>query len=126
MYVGNVNNVKAQDVSELIKGTRGFKIQWLVTKDQGSFKFAVRRFTVEPGGYMPLHSHKYVEAVVILKGRLRVRTGREEYVLGPGDFFFTNQDEPHALENIGGEEAEFICVISYEDDMGVKILEEVK
>ncbi|NAZ27869.1 MAG: cupin domain-containing protein, partial [Caldivirga sp.] len=44
MYVGNVSNVPQQDVSSLLKGTRGFYVQWLVTKDNGSFKYAVRRF----------------------------------------------------------------------------------
>jgi quercetin dioxygenase-like cupin family protein len=81
MYVGNVSNVPQQDVSSLLKGTRGFYVQWLVTRDNGSFKYAVRRFVVKPNGYMPLHNHKYTEA------------------------------------------AEFICVISYEDDMTLKPLE---
>jgi quercetin dioxygenase-like cupin family protein len=122
MYVGNVSNVPQQDVSSLLKGTRGFYVQWLVTKDNGSFKYAVRRFVVKPNGYMPLHNHKYTEAVVILKGKLRVKGDGAAYELGPGDFFFTGPYEPHSIENIGNEDAEFICVISYEDDMTLKPL----
>lgn len=113
----------SSDVGAAIRGTRGFRIQWLVTKENGSSKYAVRRFTVEPGGRMPLHKHKYTEAVVILRGALRVRVNEEERVLGPGDFFFTGPGEPHSIENVGRDEAEFICTISYEDDMSITVLE---
>lgn len=123
VIVGNINNVPPEDVSKLLRGTRGgFYVQWLITKEHGS-KYAVRRFIVKPGGFMPLHNHKYTEAVVILRGKLRVRTDGKIYELGPGDFFFTGPYEPHAIENIGNDEAEFICVISYEDDMSLKPLE---
>jgi len=123
VIVGNINKVPMEDVSKLLKGTKNFYIQWLITKEHGSTKYAVRRFIVKPGGVMPLHNHKYTEAVIILKGRLKVRTNREAYELGPGDFFFTAAFEPHALENIGNDDAEFICVISYEDDMTLRALE---
>ena len=122
MIVGNINNVPLEDVSKILKGTRGFYVQWLITKEHGS-KYAVRRFIVKPGGIMPLHDHKYTEAVVILRGRLRVKTNEGVYELGSGDFFFTGPYEPHAIENIGNNEAEFICVISYEDDMSLRPLE---
>ena len=114
---GRISDVPAQDVSALLPGTVGFSVQWLVTRDSGSDKFAVRRFTVRPGGRMPLHKHKYAEAVVMVRGRLRVRIGDEERVVGPGEFFFTRPWEPHSIENPFSEEAEFICTISYEDDM---------
>ncbi|MGC8606738.1 MAG: cupin domain-containing protein [Vulcanisaeta sp.] len=122
MIVGNMNNVPLEDASKLLKGTRGFYVQWLITKEHGS-KYAVRRFIVKANGIMPLHNHKYTEAVVILRGRLRVKTNEGIYELGPGDFLFTGPYEPHAIENIGNDEAEFICVISYEDDMSLKPLE---
>ena len=120
---GSVRDVPQQDVSSLLPGTVGVYVQWLVTKETGSEKFAVRRFVVRPGGRMPLHNHKYVEAVVMVRGRLKVRVGGEERVVGPGDFFFTAPYEPHEIENPFGEEAEFICTISYEDDMRLYRLE---
>jgi quercetin dioxygenase-like cupin family protein len=122
VIIGNINNTAIEDASKLLPGTKGFYIQWLITKEHGS-KYAVRRFIVKPGGYMPLHNHKYTEAVVLLRGRLRVRTKDGTYELGPGNYFFTAAYEPHAIENIGNEDAEFICVISYEDDMTLKPLE---
>ncbi|WP_069806680.1 cupin domain-containing protein [Vulcanisaeta thermophila] len=123
MYIGSINNVPQEDVSRLIPGTRGFLIQWLVTKREGSNTFAVRRFVVKPGGRMPLHIHKYVEAVVIIRGRLRVGSKDVVRELGPGDYFFTAPYEPHFIENISDSDTEFICVISYEDDMSIKVLE---
>ncbi len=52
VIVGNINNVPSEDVSKLLKGTKGFYVQWLITKEHGS-KYAVRRFIVKPGGVMP-------------------------------------------------------------------------
>ncbi len=114
---GRIADVPAQDVSSLLPGTIGFTVYWLVTRENGSDKFAVRRFLARPGGRMPLHRHKYAEAVVMLRGRLKVRIGEEERVVGPGEYFFTRPWEPHAIENPFDEEAEFLCTISYEDDM---------
>ncbi len=120
---GNMFQVPKQDVSQLLPGTKGFYIQWLITKETGSERFAVRRFVVRPGGLMPMHRHKYVEAVVMLRGRLVVTIGSETKVVGPGDYFFTGPYEPHRIENPFDEEAEFLCSISYEDDMRLEPLE---
>ncbi|MGC9071081.1 MAG: cupin domain-containing protein [Acidilobus sp.] len=120
---GKVSDVKVQDVSSLLPGTVGVYVQWLVTKETGSEKFAMRRFVVKPKGRMPLHNHKYVEAVFIIRGRLSVRIGNDERVVGPGDYLFTSPWEPHSIENPFDDEAEFVCVISYEDDMRLYALE---
>jgi quercetin dioxygenase-like cupin family protein len=40
-----------------------------------------------------------------------------------GDFVFINSNIPHALKNEYDEDLEFICIISYEDDMSIQPLE---
>ena len=60
-YLYNVSSVKKDQVS--IKGSKGAYIQWLVTKDHGAH-YAVRKFTLEPHGVIPMHVHKYQETVI--------------------------------------------------------------
>jgi quercetin dioxygenase-like cupin family protein len=40
-----------------------------------------------------------------------------------GDFVFINSNIPHAIKNEYDEDFEFICIISYEDDMSIQPLE---
>jgi len=117
MKFGRSSEVPAQDVSQVLPGTRGLFIQWLVTKDDGSERLALRRFVMKPHGFMPYHKHKYAEAVFVVRGALRVTISGVTRLLGPGDFFFTAPFEPHSIENPADEEAEFVCAITYEDDM---------
>jgi quercetin dioxygenase-like cupin family protein len=121
---GSSSEVPAQDVSQLLPGTRGVYVQWLVSRADGSERVALRRFLVKPHAIMPYHKHKYAEAVFMLRGRLKVNINGVDRVLGPGDFFYTGPYEPHSIENPSDEEAEFICAISYEDDMTLQPVEQ--
>jgi len=124
MKFGRSSEVPAQDVSQVLPGTRGLFIQWLVTKDDGSERIALRRFVMKPHGFMPYHKHKYAEAVFIVQGTLKVTINGVTRLLGPGDFFFTAPFEPHSIENPGDEEAVFVCAITYEDDMSLQPVEQ--
>jgi Cupin domain. len=101
MKFGRSSEVPAQDVSQVLPGTKGLFIQWLVTKDDGSDRIALRRFVMKPHGFMPYHKHKYAEAVFIVQGVLKVNVNGVERVLGPGDFFFTAPFERQSKENPG-------------------------
>ncbi len=117
MKLGSSSDVPEQDVSTLLPGTIGVTVRWLVTSSDGSSKLALRKFHVKPHGVMPYHKHKYVEAVYIVKGKLKVTVNGVTRELGPGDYFFTAPFEPHSIENPYEDDAEFVCAISYEDDM---------
>jgi quercetin dioxygenase-like cupin family protein len=60
-YLSNISSVKKDQVP--IKGSKGAYIQWLVTKDQGAH-YAVRKFTLEQHGVIPMHVHKYRETAI--------------------------------------------------------------
>jgi mannose-6-phosphate isomerase-like protein (cupin superfamily) len=42
----------------------------------------------------------------------------------PGMCVFVSPNTPHSLVNIGNEELEVITIISYEEDMGITVLEQ--
>ncbi len=61
-YLSNISSVKKDQVP--IKGSKGAYIPWLVTKDHGAH-YAVRKFTLEPHGVIPMHVHKCQETVIM-------------------------------------------------------------
>lgn len=127
MIVRKLNDVQEFPVTQLVyKGQSlsmdGVGIRWLTHKGVGEanykHNFAIRYFTIKPGSVIPSHDHEYVEGVFILKGKLRVISGEEETVVEPNDLLYVPSWEAHYLENIGEEEAAFICCIDCLGDKG--------
>ena len=96
---------------------RGTVIRWLVNEETAGedypYNFALRHFTMKPGGVIPMHEHDYEEAFYVLKGRVKVETGREKALLKAGQYAYLGPGEPHKVANPGPGEAVFLCCISY-------------
>ncbi|AWR98448.1 cupin domain-containing protein [Metallosphaera hakonensis] len=119
----HVSRIVAVPKSEvLIKGSKGAFIQWLVTKDHGAH-YAVRKFSLEPGGSIGMHTHKYQETVIITKGKCSVCVNNQVYELEEGDFIFINGGVKHGFKN-KDEALEFFCIIDYPDDMTIVPVDE--
>jgi quercetin dioxygenase-like cupin family protein len=106
-----------------VPGSKLAFIQWLTTSEHGSKEYALRRFTIAPGGVIAMHSHHYEETVYVLNGRVRVCVGPAKSTLGPGEYVYVDGDVPHALTNEGENEVEFLCVIPYLQDMAIRAIE---
>ncbi|MQL54450.1 cupin domain-containing protein [Acidianus ambivalens] len=118
-YLSNISQVPKENVP--IKGTKGAKIQWLITKNEGAH-YAVRKFSLEKMGVIPMHAHKYQETVIITKGKCKVCVADKEFELKEGDYIFIDSQVKHAI--MAEDELEFFCVIDYVDDMSIKTLNE--
>ncbi|MGC8661691.1 MAG: cupin domain-containing protein [Nitrososphaeria archaeon] len=114
-YLSSVSKVKREPVQ--VSGSRGAYIQWLITKENGAH-YAVRKFTLNPNGIIPMHTHNYQETVIITKGNCRVCVAGRAYELKDGDYVFIDGRVKHAILN-HGEQLEFFCVIDYADDMSI-------
>lgn len=119
-YLSNVEKVRKQQVP--INGAKGAYIQWLVTKNEGAH-YAVRKFTLDPQGIIPMHYHKYQETVVITKGKCKVCVADKVYEMKEGDYIFIDANVKHAFVNLE-EPLEFFCIIDYPDDMSIHTLDE--
>lgn len=119
--IGNKDQVPLREVP--IEGSKEAYIQWLIDKDKGSSRYAVRRFLIRPSGRIALHLHDYEEAVYILRGSCTVCSGDERIRMKQGDYIYISGGEPHAFINDGYEELEFLCVIPYVKDMTIKTVE---
>ncbi|MBN1799997.1 MAG: cupin domain-containing protein [Candidatus Lokiarchaeota archaeon] len=89
-------------------------IRWLVTKEEGSERYATRRFEIKPGGQIGVHAHPEEHHIYILEGScILINEKGEKIIAKPGDVFFIPSNEPHGYANEGDKIVAFLCVIPY-------------
>ncbi len=103
------------------KDVVGTSIRWLSKHgDDGNGypEYGLRYFTIQPGGYIPIHNHFYHQTMYILQGRFecwRFDSATDEIaercIAKPGDTIYLPSLEPHGMKNIGDEPATFLCCI---------------
>ena len=52
------------------------------------------------GATTPVHAHRHESIVYVVKGKMKMTVGKEEYILGPGDACRHPQGVPHSVEGI--------------------------
>ena len=110
---------------------KGTSIRWLSKHgDDGNGypEYGLRFFTIEPDGFIPIHSHFYHQTMFILEGEFdcyeydketdeiskteRARAGSSIYIPSM---------EPHGMKNMMDTPSTFLCCICnvYEEDEGI-------
>ena len=79
--------------------------------------FAMRKFSMQPGGSMPLHTNKVEHEQYVLRGRAQVRLGEEIFEVSAGDIVFIPAGLSHCYANISDEPFEFICLVPNLEDV---------
>ena len=112
MFVRHIDTLPAEEVEA---GT-GTKRQVLIGPDEGP-NFAMRRFIMEPGGGMPMHTNKVEHEQYVLRGSARVQIGDEVHHVKAGDVVYIPGGVPHNYRADEGDEPfEFICVVPNQPD----------
>lgn len=93
----------------------GTRRQVLIGPDEAP-NFAMRRFIMEPGGGMPLHTNSVEHEQYILRGRARVTIADEVLDVSRDDVVYIPAGVPHSYEAVGDEPFEFICVVPNRSD----------
>jgi len=96
--------------AEKVPAGTGTRRQVLIGPDQGP-NFALRKFIMEPGGGMPLHTNEVEHEQYVLAGRARVVIGEDVLEVEKDDVVFIPGGVPHSYESIGDEAFEFLCVV---------------
>ena len=65
-----------------MEGAAGVEMRMMVGRDDGAPNFAMRHFTVGPGGHSPRHQHNYEHEVFVLEGQARVEQDDDEVAGG--------------------------------------------
>ena len=96
--------------AEIVPAGTGTRRQLLIGPDVGP-NFALRKFIMEPGGGMPLHTNRVEHEQYVLRGRARVVIGDEVLEVGKDDVVYIPGGVPHSYEALGDEPFEFLCVV---------------
>jgi len=106
----SVRHAEAVPTQEVKAGT-GTQMQVLIGADQGP-NFAMRRFIMQPGGGMPLHTNTVEHEQYVLRGGARVQIGDDVHHVKTGHVVYIPAGVPHTYEaNQGDEPFEFLCVV---------------
>jgi quercetin dioxygenase-like cupin family protein len=89
--------------------------QVLIGPDEAP-NFAMRKFTMEPGGGMPKHTNTVEHEQYVLRGRARIGLGENVVEVKEGDVLFIPAGLPHWYEALGHEPFEFLCVVPNASD----------
>ena len=85
-------------------------MQVLVGPAEGAPNFVLRRFRMEQGGGIPLHTNEVEHEQYVLRGRARIRIGGELHEVRADDTLFIPAGVPHSYDVIDGP-FEFLCVV---------------
>ena len=101
--------------AKVVGAGRDTTMQVLIGSDEGP-NFAMRRFIMEPGGGMPLHTNAVEHEQYVLRGKGRVVIGEETLEVQRDDVVYIPAGVPHSYDSIGDEPFEFICVVPNRPD----------
>ncbi len=93
---------------------RGLGARFLIGGEQTGGRFSLVEHPIAPRALAaPMHVHEYEdEYSFVLEGRVGVRIGDEERIVGPGELVFKPRGIPHAFWNAGDEPARLLELIS--------------
>ena len=97
------------------KAGKGVKMKTLLYREE-SPNFAMRNFTIEAGGHMPLHTNTIEHEQYVLSGRALVKIGDETFEAASGDILLIPAGVAHSYETIGNETYSFLCLIPNAED----------
>lgn len=82
----------------------------LIGPEQGPH-FALRKFTMQPGGGMPRHTNAVEHEQYVLRGRARIGIGDDVFEVQADDVVYIPAGVPHWYEATGDEPFEFLCAV---------------
>ncbi len=118
MSVKHATDVEAKPVTAGVDTT----IQVLISSQEGP-NFALRRFTMKPGGGMPRHTNTVEHEQYVLKGQAHIGINGEEFDVKAGDVVYIPEGAPHFYQNTGDGDFEFLCIVPNKPDT-IKVLDE--
>ncbi len=111
MIVKHETDVK----QEIAEGLEGVTLRWVIGKNDGAPRFAMRVFDVQPGKATPHHQHWWEHEVYVLDGEGIVKSGQGDRPIRRGSVVFVPGDEMHQFVNTGDQVLRFICAIPHPD-----------
>ena len=115
-----IKNIKEFEYEKVPAG-EGVYISVMISSEKAPH-FAMRKFKIQKGGYMPYHTNSVEHEQFVLSGEAKVVIDGEEFRAKKGDVLFIPAGIPHSYESVGEEDYEFLCLVPNLKDE-VKIVE---
>ena len=101
-----------------MEGVQDVSMRLMVSRADGAPNFAMRHFTVEPGGHTPRHAHNYEHEVYIVEGSGRAEQEGTYHDIRSGDVLFIEANTVHQFVNSGSAPLRFLCLVPVQFDCG--------
>ena len=102
-------------------GAKDVSMQLMIGREDKAPNFAMRLFTVHPGGHTPLHTHNYEHEVMIVEGKAEAISGEDGSISTPvsaGDVVLVLPNEMHQFKNNSDAIMKFMCLVPVKFDCG--------
>jgi quercetin dioxygenase-like cupin family protein len=109
MKIRHALDIREEPVT--MEDAEGARMRMLIGPDDGAPNFAMRMFTVDPGGHTPLHRHNFEHEVYVLEGEGVLQAAEREHRFRAGDVIYVAPNELHQFRNTGGQPLRFLCLI---------------
>ncbi len=94
---------------------KGVSMKMLLSPEE-SPNFAMRNFTIAPGGHMPLHTNTVEHEQYVISGKALVTVGEKQFEAQAGDILMIPAGVAHSYETIGDESYSFLCLVPKAQD----------
>jgi quercetin dioxygenase-like cupin family protein len=101
-----------------MEGVKGVTMRIMVGRADNAPTFAMRHFTVEPGGNTPHHSHNYEHEVYIVEGEGQVEQDGQHHPIRAGDVLFVPPNAVHQFKATTTHPLKFLCMVPVTFDCG--------
>ncbi len=88
----------------------GFRRWTVVDEGVGAVHTGFGIGEMEPGGRLDWHVHSYEESLYVIDGEVVLHTSEASALLRPGDYGLIPLGQPHALANLGAENARWAAL----------------
>ena len=112
MFVKKLSAITA----ESIPVGQGVSRQILISPEEAP-NFAMRIFSIDPGGFMPMHTNTVEHEQFVLSGSAEVSLNGELFAVEKDDVVLIPSGVPHYYKNTGVEPFTFLCLIPNEKDI---------
>ena len=98
-----------------VDAREGVSIQVLISNEEAPH-FAMRKFRIKKGGFMPYHTNSVEHEQYVLNGKAKVILDGKEFIAKKDDRLFIPAGVAHSYEVIGDEDYEFLCLVPNKED----------
>lgn len=111
MYIQSVKEAP----SVALEAGNGASMQMLISPKIAP-NFAMRKFTIKAGGFMPYHTNTVEHEQYVLAGEAIVNIDGKEFTAKKDDILFIPAGVPHSYKVKESENYEFLCLVPNKED----------